>query len=168
MIIHPIRVLGDPALRQTSREVPAPYEAQTGIVESMKATMRAAGGVGLAAPQIGLLRRILVYEGRGGMAVLINPTLVEAGDGGHLDEEACLSLPGVVLPVARWGRIRVRGYDLTGAEVDIVAQGPEARVLQHELDHLAGLLIVDRVERHLRRRALGVLDELARRPPIGV
>ena len=120
--------------------------------------MERAHGVGLAAPQLGILRRILVYRAsdEDEPKVLINPELEERSDETEVGTEGCLSLLGgeLQVPVARHLRVRVSGRDVSGDAVDLDVEGFEARVIQHEIDHLDGILIFDRAEDQERREAL--------------
>lgn len=115
-----------------------------GLIEAMQATMHAAHGLGLAAPQVGESVRVIVAEVEGRVVVLVDPELLHA-DGQEEATEACLSIPGVVGDVPRAIAITVRGKNRRGHRVTIVADGLLARVLQHELDHLDGILFLDRV-----------------------
>ena len=124
----------------------------------MTEVMRASHGVGLAAPQIGVSRRVLVYGMRDDdeVHVLVNPELVERSDETEVESEGCLSLLGgeVTVPVERHERVVARGLDESGEPVEVEAAGLEARVIQHELDHLDGVLIIDRAPKEDRRAAL--------------
>ena len=128
------------------------------LAERMLDVMERAHGVGLAAPQLGILRRILVYRAsdEDEPKVLINPELVERSDETEVGTEGCLSLLGgeLQVPVARHLRVRVSGRDASGDAVDLDVEGFEARVIQHEIDHLDGILIFDRAENQERREAL--------------
>ena len=121
--------------------------------------MHDAPGVGLAAPQVGVLQRLLVYDVDDDPQVLVNPVLDEYSDETEESDEGCLSVPGVTMPVERPVSVRVRGFDVTGEPVDFRAEGFEARVIQHENDHLDGVLIVDRTSRSARAAALRALRE---------
>jgi peptide deformylase len=130
-------------------------------VERMAAIMRDGLGVGLAATQLGVLRRLLVFQATpdGEPTALVNPEIEWLSDDEVLAEEGCLSLPGISVDVERPLHARVKGRDAEGEEVLIEASGLEARVLQHEIDHLDGVLILDRTEREQRRGALRALRE---------
>jgi peptide deformylase len=118
-------------------------------------------GVGLAATQLGVMHRVLVYKvGEDGLlAALVNPKLEWAGDDAEEAEEGCLSLPGVHVDVERPVRVRVRARDEHGDKLVIEASGLEARVIQHEMDHLDGVLILDRIPRGARKEAMRELRE---------
>jgi peptide deformylase len=153
-----VRQFPDPALRNAATAVAEVDDEVQRLAERMVDVMERAHGVGLAAPQLGILRRILVY--RAGedddTKVLINPELVELSDETEVATEGCLSLLGgeLQVPVARHLRVRVAARDASGEPVDLAAEGFEARVIQHEIDHLDGVLIFDRAEDQERRQAL--------------
>jgi peptide deformylase len=153
-----VRQFPDPALRNAATAVAEVDDEVQRLAERMVDVMERAHGVGLAAPQLGILRRILVYRaGEDDDAkVLINPELVELSDETEVATEGCLSLLGgeLQVPVTRHLRVRVAGRDASGEPVDLAAEGFEARVIQHEIDHLDGVLIFDRAEDQERRQAL--------------
>ena len=130
-------------------------------VERMIAIMRDGMGVGLAATQLGVLRRLLVFQAGpdGEPTALVNPEIEWLSEEGSLAEEGCLSLPRVSMDVERPLHVRVRGRDAEGEAIEIEASGLEARVLQHEIDHLDGVLILDRTSRDQRKGALRALRE---------
>ena len=154
-----IRVIGDPVLREHAREVTEFDRSLRKLAKRMIRTMHDAPGVGLAAPQVGVLQRLLVYDVDDDPRVLVNPVLDEFSDEIVESDEGCLSVPGVTMPVERPGSLRVRGLDEYGEPVDFRAEGFEARVIQHENDHLDGVLIVDRTTRSARAAALRALRE---------
>lgn len=149
-----IRVIGDPVLREHAREVTEFDRGLRKLAKRMIRTMKDAPGVGLAAPQVGVLQRLLVYDVDDYPRVLANPVLDEFSEEIEEAEEGCLSVPGVTMPVERPVSVRVRGLDEYGEPVDFRAEGFEARVIQHENDHLDGVLIVDRTSRSARAAAL--------------
>ena len=150
-----LRYLGDPVLRTPAAPVSSFDGALMALVERMAAVMAAAGGAGLAAPQIGVLQRVLVFRQADGSArALVNPRVVSASDQCDVGPEGCLSLPGVELQVERARAIRVEETHPDGAPVSLVLEGMQARVVQHELDHLDGVLIVDRATGRERVAAL--------------
>ncbi len=120
----------------------------------MARLMRDAPGIGLAATQVGVMKRLLVYELDDGLVSLCNPEIVERSDTTELDEEGCLSLPGISLPIPRNTSVVCEAQDLDGEPVTIRADGLLARLLQHELDHLDGILILDRASEKDRKEAL--------------
>jgi peptide deformylase len=153
-----IRQYGDPVLRMRSNEVEAFDGDLARLVERMKALMQDANGVGLAANQVGVLRRVLVMQpGEEEPIVLVNPSIRESSEELCTEDEGCLSLQGVTVPVERRLRVTVEGLDENGNEVSYELEGLAARVLQHELDHLDGVLILERTTDDARRAALAVL-----------
>jgi peptide deformylase len=156
-----IRQYPDPALRMQAREVETPDEALQALVDRMSRLMTEARGVGLAAPQLGILRRVLVYQTseEAPVSALVNPRLVASSDEREVDDEGCLSLgaSSVVVPVERAVEVTVEASSPAGEPIRIEAEGLEARVLQHELDHLDGVLTIDRTTPEQRRAALAQL-----------
>jgi peptide deformylase len=162
MPIYPIRTFGDPVLRMTAAPV-GPIDASVHrLVEDMTETMYAAPGVGLAAPQIGIARAVVVFDAQDGEGarVLINPEMVEA-TGEFEFEEGCLSVPGHFWPITRHEFAHARGLDLSGQVVEYSGVGLMGRVLQHELDHLKGILLLERLDRRRRKQALRELADEA-------
>lgn len=153
-----IVVFGDPVLRVTARRVDRFDEYTIALAQHMASVLLGAGGVGLAAPQVGHASRMITYRlgetAEHPVAILINPTWESLNAGQQPAYEGCLSLPGMKLPVLRERVIRVSGQDLTGNAVQFDAEDLEARVIQHECDHLDGVLIFDRVMPQLRYEAL--------------
>lgn len=160
MASYPIRVFGDPVLRQRAREVEEIDGALARLAQDMIETMYAAPGVGLAAPQVGVERRLFVYDVGEGPGVVVNPRIVES-DGEWTYEEGCLSVPGLHWPIVRPKRVHLVGYGIDGEEVSIEADELLARAFQHEVDHLDGVLVIDRLGKAERREALRVLRERA-------
>ena len=154
-----IRVIGDPVLREHAHEVTEFDRSLRKFAKRMIRTMHDAPGVGLAAPQVGVLQRLLVYDVDDDPRVLVNPVLGEFSDETEESDEGCLSVPGVTMPVERPVSVRVQGLDEYGEPVDFRAEGFEARVIQHENDHLDGMLIVDRTSRSARAAALRIMRE---------
>jgi peptide deformylase len=153
-----IRQYGDPALRMKAQEVAEIDDDVRRLVQRMTGLMEDAQGVGLAATQVGVLRRLFVFvDGEEGPRAVVNPQIVERSDETEPDEEGCLSLQGVRVPVDRALRIVVEGLDADGAPVRYELEGYGARVVQHELDHLDGVLIIDRTDDEHRKEALRVL-----------
>jgi peptide deformylase len=155
---HTIRVYGDPVLRQRAGEVTEIDGRLQAIVEDMVETMYAAPGVGLAAPQVGIQKRLFVYDlGDGaGPRTVVNP-VVAGASGEWTYEEGCLSVPGLSWPIVRPKEVHLTGWDLDGNEVSIEADEFDARVFQHEVDHLDGVLLVERLDADQRKEALGIL-----------
>ena len=156
-----VRKHGDPVLRTRAREVETFDERLVDEVRRMGEIMHDALGIGLAATQLGVMHRVLVYrvEPEAPVAVLVNPVLEWSSDDEESMEEGCLSLPGVLVEVDRPVHVRVRGQDEHGETIRIEASGLEARVIQHEMDHLDGVLILDRTSRDQRKRAMRALRE---------
>jgi peptide deformylase len=153
-----IRQYGDPALRLEAYKVEDVDDDVRRLVDRMTGLMRDADGVGLAATQVGVLRRIFVFvDGDEGPRALVNPTVVELADETESDEEGCLSLQGVRVPVDRSVRIVLEGLDANGQPARHELEGYTARVVQHELDHLDGVLIIDRTDDEHRKDALRIL-----------
>ena len=147
-----------PALKQIAQPVDCATETDLrDLCKTMARIMYEAPGVGLAAPQIGVLKRVIVYdleEEKGSVIALCNPEIVEYGDELEVDDEGCLSLPGITVAVERPVRVVCVAQTLSGAKVSVEAEGFHARVLQHEIDHLDGMLIIDRATPDERRAAL--------------
>ena len=156
-----IRSFGDPVLRTKARSIDRFDDALGAEIERMGRLMDDALGVGLAATQVGVLHRLLVYriQQQAPLAALINPEIEWAGKEVESMEEGCLSLPSVLVDVERPIHVRVRAQAPDGAPIVIEASGLEARVIQHELDHLNGVLILDRTSREQRKEALRKLRE---------
>lgn len=156
MAIHEIRLLGDPVLRRKASPVDTPASELQSLINDMFETMYAEEGVGLAAPQIGLDLRLTVIdtkeEGSTPMA-LINPVILEASTETEKGEEGCLSMPGLKELVERSTSITIEATDASGERIRVDASGLLARVMQHEVDHLDGVLFLDRVS-PLKRRML--------------
>lgn len=162
----PILFYGSPILRQKSLPVQTiDGELQT-FIDEMIETMYAAPGVGLAAPQVGRLSRVIVLNPSGNrdpesLMALINPEIVQA-EGEITAEEGCLCIPDLREPVTRYERVLVKGYDRHEREIEVEGKGLLARILQHEVDHLEGLLFIDRLsmaKRDILRRRLKKLME---------
>ena len=156
-----VRKLGDPALRARAIPVDRFDEELLREVERMGMLMDAAMGVGLAATQLGVLHRVLVYrvEHESPVVALVNPTLEWAGRELETVEEGCLSLPGVAVDVERPIHVRVGARNERGEPITVEASGLEARVIAHEMDHLDGVLILDRTTREQRREAMRKMRE---------
>jgi peptide deformylase len=156
-----VRKYGDPVLRSRALEVERFDDALVQEVRRMGRLMHDAFGIGLAATQVGVMHRVLVYrtELEGPIAALVNPVLEWASKEKETSEEGCLSLPGVSVEVERPVHVRVRAQDERGAPLLVEASGLEARVIQHEMDHLDGVLILDRTSRDQRKQAMRTLRE---------
>ena len=156
-----IRQYPDPVLRMRAREVEAFDEELAQLVGRMTQLMEGADGIGLAATQVGVLRRVFVLrkDDNGATMALVNPELVEHGEELETDDEGCLSLQGLLLPVERPTSVTVKAKDPEGTEIDLELQGFAARAFQHELDHLDGVLILDRTNEEARRAAMARLRQ---------
>jgi len=154
-----IRQYPDPALRLKAHEVESFDGDLAQLVEQLQHLLADANGLGLAATQVGVLRRVFVLrpDPDEESQVLVNPRLVEGSDERVSDDEGCLSLQGVVIPVERHERVTVEAQDQEGNTVKLELEGLPARVAQHELDHLDGILILDRTTPEARREALAAL-----------
>ena len=154
-----IRQYPDPALRMKAKPVEEFDDDLRSLVDRMSGLMVDAVGVGLAATQVGILRRVFVFD-RGeekGVAALVNPVIAAQSDELQTEDEGCLSLQRVLVPVERPSSVRIEGKDERGKDVGYDLEGNPARCVQHELDHLDGVLIVDRTTPEERRRVLGEL-----------
>jgi peptide deformylase len=158
-----IRQYPDPVLRLEAQEVEDFDEDLRQLVERMLRLMQDARGVGLAANQVGVLRRVFVIQAdeEEEPRALVNPSIAERSDEVEADEEGCLSMQGVVVSVERPLRVRLKASDEGGNPVTLELEGLPARVAQHELDHLDGVLIVDRTTPEDRREAMAVLRQSA-------
>jgi peptide deformylase len=156
-----VRTYGDPVLRSRARPVEVFDEALADEVRRMGELMNDALGIGLAATQLGVMHRVLVYrtDPDAPLGVLVNPEIEWKGEELETVEEGCLSLPGVGVDVERPVHVRVRAVDEHGAPLTVEASGLEARVIQHEVDHLDGVLILDRTSRDQRKQAMKILRE---------
>jgi peptide deformylase len=166
-----VRQYPDPVLRMKANEVDDFDESVTGLVERMTLLMDEARGVGLAAPQLGVIRRILVYRKaeEEPVVALVNPRVVSTGDEIEAADEGCLSLGAatVVVEVERPTALKIEASSPEGEAISIEAEGLEARVIQHELDHLDGVLIIDRTTPEQRRAALAQLRPQPVLGPVG-
>jgi peptide deformylase len=159
--LRQVRKLGDPVLRASALRVERFDAALEAEVERMGQLMHDALGVGLAATQLGVLHRLLVYrvDPEDQVTALVNPVLEWSSEEREAAEEGCLSLPGVHVEVERPARVKVRARDASGQELEIEADGLQARVIQHEIDHLDGVLILDRISREARKEAMRAMRE---------
>jgi peptide deformylase len=152
-----IRQYGDTVLRMKAREVTTFDEDLERLVERMTVLMHEASGVGLAATQVGVLRRLFVFADGEEDRVIVNPVITSASKEIEVDDEGCLSLRGVLVPVERSTNVTIEGVDAKGEPVKLELEPPASRVVQHELDHLDGVLIIDRTDDESRRAALAAL-----------
>ncbi|MGH2827815.1 MAG: peptide deformylase [Actinomycetota bacterium] len=166
MAVLTIRTFGDPVLRQKAHEVTDVTDVHGRLSADMIETMREAPGVGLAGPQVGVLERIFTWEVGDEFGTIINPVISKRSRKMFSDEEGCLSLPGLVYPVERHLKVRVEAIDELGNTVKIDAEEHLARVFQHEIDHLDGILFIDRLPDDLRREARRILADQALGLPV--
>jgi len=157
-----IRTYGDPTLRQQAEPVPEIDAEIRALCERMVEAMMRANGVGLAAPQIGISKRIIILDVDGAFHILINPELVETSEETEPVIEGCLSVPGVDAPVERSIRAVIKGINLQGQEVRIEGEGLLARAMQHEIDHLNGKLFLDHLGTARRQSLLKEYQRLAK------
>jgi len=161
MAILRIRQFGDPVLRTPATEVEKISDVHHTLVQDMLDTMREAPGVGLAGNQVGVLERLFVWEVEEEHGVVINPRITKRSRKTEEDHEGCLSLPGIAYPVVRALKVRVEGLDLDGSRIKMDTEGMLARVCQHEIDHLDGILFFDRLPEQLKKEALSTLRDQA-------
>jgi peptide deformylase len=161
MSIQPIRTYGDPVLKTMATDVAEIDSKIAKLVADMIETMYEAPGVGLAAPQVGVEKRLFVYDIGDGPVTILNPRITES-DGEWVYEEGCLSVPGLYFEILRPAQVHLEGIDLDGNEVSIEASELLGRVFQHEVDHLDGILLLERLDeaqlkaakKELRKRAM--------------
>jgi peptide deformylase len=158
MAIYPIRIFGDPVLRATAVDVTDDAESLQRLVDDMLETMYEAPGVGLAAPQIGISKRIFVADVGEGPFAMVNPEIVEVS-GTWTFDEGCLSVPGYYWPIKRPDYAKARGFDIEGNPVEFEGEELMGRVLQHEIDHLHGMLLLERLTRRSMKQALRDIRE---------
>lgn len=157
MAVLPIRTFGDPVLREKCMEVTSIDRDIVRLVDDLTDSLPKPGGAGLSANQIGILKRVFVFDDEGEITACINPRIVSASEEMEEELEGCLSLPGAIVPVKRHATLELEFTDLEGERKRVHAEGWLARVFQHELDHLDGILILDRTDRESRVEALHIL-----------
>ena len=155
---YEIRLIGDPVLRKRAAEVTEVNGALARLAEDMVQTMYEAPGLGLAAPQVGVQKRLFVYDVGDGPQTIVNPEIREAR-GEWVYDEGCLSIPGMAFELVRPKEVHLVGYDLEGNEVSIEADEVLARCFQHELDHLDGVLFIERLSEEDRKAAMRLIRE---------
>ena len=154
-----IRKFGDPVLRTRAAEVDDIDGTLVRVVDDMLETMYAEPGLGLAAPQVGISKRLFVYDIGDGPHAIVNPEIVES-EGEWAFEEGCLSVPGLSWEIIRPKEIHLTGYDLDGNEISIEADELLSRCFQHELDHLDGKLLIDHLQGETRKEAMRTVREI--------
>jgi len=159
MAILEIKEYGEPVLREKALPVEEITPEILNLIKDMAETMYADSGVGFAAPQVGVSKRIMVIDGdEDGLIVLINPMIVKS-EGEVVDEEGCLSVPGIYSQVKRSSKVTVKALNENGDPIEITKEGLTARALQHEIDHLDGILFIDRIGRMERQILLNKLKK---------
>jgi peptide deformylase len=158
-VAHEIRTFGDPVLKSRATPVKEFDESLEHLAEEMMRVMREAEGVGLAANQIGRLKRIFVAAHDDEVYVIVNPVIEEHSETTEKDTEGCLSIPETRVEVERPTAVTVSGRDPSGEPVRVEAEGLLARIFQHEIDHLDGVLILDRTDRESRKNAMREMRE---------
>ncbi|MFV1991610.1 MAG: peptide deformylase [Acidimicrobiales bacterium] len=167
---YEIRLIGDPVLRQVANEIENIDSSLVALSNDMVLTMRAAAGLGLAAPQVGVQKRFFVYDMGEGPRTIVNP-VVQESEGEWLFDEGCLSFPDMSFEIVRASIVHVTGHDLDGNEVSVEADEVLGRLFLHELDHLNGILLLDHLDdeqlkvakKELRLRAM----QMPSRPSVG-
>jgi peptide deformylase len=160
MASYEIRLFGDPVLKQRAAEVAEIDGKLAKLAEDMVHTMYEAPGAGLAATQVGVEKRLFVYDAGEGPRTIVNPTITESR-GEWTFEEGCLSVPGLAWEIVRPKEVHLTGYDLDGNEVSIEADEFEARVFQHEMDHLDGVLLLEHLDADQAKEAKRILRDRA-------
>ncbi len=155
---YQVRVFGDPVLRKVAQEITDVDGKLVKLVDDMLQTMYAEPGIGLAAPQVGVQRRLFVYDVGDGPEAIVNPVISESS-GEWVYDEGCLSVPGLFWEIVRPKEIHLTGYDLDGNEVSIEADELLSRLFQHELDHLDGVMLIDHLDTDTRKAAMKTLRE---------
>ena len=159
MAIRPIRLFGDPVLRTPANPVTSFDRELRQVVADLTDTMIDQDGAGLAAPQIGVGLRVFTYAIDGSVGHLVNPTIAERSAEDQEGDEGCLSFPGLWFPCVRAQRVIVHGFTMDGEPVVLEGSDMMARCAQHEIDHLDGVLFIDRLDRATRKQAMKVINE---------
>jgi peptide deformylase len=157
--VQPIRLLGDPVLRTRCEPVTTFDKELRTLVKDLRETMLDAPGAGLAAPQIGVLLRVFTYDVDDAEGHLVNPEIVDLSSELEDGEEGCLSLPGLTFPLQRHARVVARGFNMYGDPVTIEGSEILARCIQHETDHLDGVLFIDKLDPETRKQAMRAIRE---------
>jgi peptide deformylase len=155
-----LRVYGDPILREKAREFKGSLKEIKQLISDMTKIMRQYKGVGLSAPQIGILKRVIIADTGEGLLSIVNPEILERDREKELASEGCLSFPGVTLEIKRARHVTVAGLNSKGEEIQLNLSNLLARVIQHEIDHLDGILIIDRVSKKKLKPVKGRLTEI--------
>lgn len=161
MPILPIRIFGDPVLKERSTKLDKLVKPTKQLIKNMAETMYDASGVGLAAPQVGVPKRLIVVDmGDNDFVAYVNPEIIYYADKEEVDEEGCLSLPGIKVPVKRSIKVGFKAQDLKGRTIEMEVDDYLARVLQHEVDHLEGKYILERTTPDEKRKAISQFMEM--------
>ena len=144
-MLRKIKIYPDPILRKKCQEVKEVSEEIKNLGWDMVETMKEKEGIGLAAPQVGELKRVIIVQTEKGPQIFINPKIFKKSKEKILSEEGCLSFPGLYLKIKRARRVEVKAFDQDEKEIQIKAEGLSARIFQHEIDHLDGILFIDRL-----------------------
>jgi peptide deformylase len=163
----PIRIFGDPVLRQRALEVTEFDDRLRRLADDMLDTMRGAHGAGLAANQVGVLKRLFTWETEDAHGAVVNPTITFESDEIQEGEEGCLSFPGLFYPTERPLHVHIDAQDVFGEDVQLEGEGLLARIIAHEIDHLNGILFIEHLARHDRKEAMRRIrrGELENPPP---
>ncbi|NCG22795.1 MAG: peptide deformylase [Actinobacteria bacterium] len=159
MTAYGIRLIGDPVLRQEAKLITDIDGKLVRLVDDMLETMYEAPGIGLAAPQVGVQKRLFVWDVGMGPQAIVNPEIVESS-GEWIFEEGCLSVPGLSWEITRPKVVHIVGRDMDGNEMSFEADELEARLFQHELDHLEGTLLIERLDEETRKAALKTIRDM--------
>ena len=163
MTVREVRLYGDPVLSTRAEEITEFGPSLERLAQDMLETMEDAGGVGLAANQIGVTKRIFVFDcshyQHGLRGAIINPEWEAAGQETQLGPEGCLSIPGISQPTERFNTVRLKGFDPRGRPVSMLASGLMARCIQHETDHLDGILFLKRLSDELRKESMKIIRQ---------
>ncbi|MEE8603435.1 peptide deformylase [Euzebya tangerina] len=164
----PIRLFGDPVLRQRAGEVTSFDERLRTLAEDMLETMRGQNGAGLAANQVGILKRLFTWEAGEDFGAVVNPTITFESDVIQEGDEGCLSFPGLFYPTKRPLEVHIDAQDVHGEDISMEGEGLLARIIAHEIDHLNGILFIEHLERHDRKDAMKRIrrGELENPPPV--
>lgn len=163
MTVREVRLYGDPVLTTRAEEITEFGPSLERLAQDMLETMEAAGGVGLAANQIGVTKRLFVFDcshyQHGLRGAVINPVWEAVGQDMQLGTEGCLSIPGISQPTERFSTVRLRGFDPHGRPISMLASGLMARCIQHETDHLDGILFLQRLSDELRKDSMKTIRQ---------
>ncbi|MBN2073006.1 MAG: peptide deformylase [Actinobacteria bacterium] len=165
MAVRKIRTIGDPVLREVSSRIENIDKPVISLIRDMKDTLESMGGVGLAAPQIGVSKRVIIISYDGPVKAYINPEIEILDEDIIESEEGCLSIFSIHgFTVNRHPKVRVKAIDTAGKEIEVTAEGLLARIFQHEIDHLNGVLFMDHLNKKSRNELLGKIFEIGARP----